>query len=96
VTMDGGVKIVMIPTDIEIEEFITRVATKFNVSLRRIKCTFKDEDGQEIDLNDQDELEMLVELAKEDAKLNRWEFGRAEVRAAKFLNPPRPPGIKLT
>ena len=77
--MDDSAKIVMIPIDIEIEEFIERVATKFNVSTRRLKCTFKDEDGQIMDLNDQDELEMLIELAKEDAKLNRREFGRAEV-----------------
>jgi hypothetical protein len=32
-----------------------------------------------MDLRDQDDLEMLIELSKEDAKLNRREFGRAEV-----------------
>ena len=74
----------MIPVDIGIEEFTDRVAEKFNVSTREIKCTFRDEDGQVTDLQDQDEMEMLVELAKEDAKLNRREFGRAEVCTIKF------------
>jgi PB1 domain len=77
--MDGSTKIVMIPTDIEIEEFTDRVAAKFGVSTRRLKCSFRDEDGSKVDLSDQDELEMLIELAKEEAKLNRQEFGRAEV-----------------
>lgn len=77
--MDQTVKIVMIPVDIEIEEFTDRVAAKFNVSTQKLKCTFRDEDGQILDLQDQDEMEMLIELAKEDAKLNRREFGRAEV-----------------
>jgi hypothetical protein len=80
--MDSTAKIVMIPTDIEITEFIERVAAKFDVSRRKIKCSFRDEDGQMMDLSDQDEMEMLIELAKEDAKLNKREFGRAEVRIA--------------
>jgi len=77
--MDNTAKIVMIPTDIEITEFIERVAAKFDVLQRKLKCFFRDEDGQMMDLNDQDEMEMLIELAKEDAKLNKREFGRAEV-----------------
>jgi hypothetical protein len=77
--MDDSTKIVMISTDIDISEFNSRVAAKFGVSLRKLKCTFRDEDGQMLDLCDQDELEMLIELAKEDAKLNGREFGRAEV-----------------
>jgi hypothetical protein len=77
--MDGGAKIVMIPLDITIKEFTDRVAAKFDVSARRLKCTFLDEDGEFMDLRDQDDLEMLIELAKEEAKLNRREFGRAEV-----------------
>jgi len=80
-------KIVMIPLDIEIREFMDRVANKFSVSTRRLKCTFRDEDGQMMDLSDQDELEMLIELAKEDAKLNRREFGRAEVHIPNILRP---------
>jgi PB1 domain len=82
VTMKDTARIVMIPVDIEIREFTERVAAKFNVAIRKLKCTFLDEDGQELDLCDQDELEMLIELAKEDAKLNRREFGRAEVTFA--------------
>ena len=82
--MNGSVKIVMIPVDIEIEEFTYRVASKFNVSTRELKCKFLDEDNQVLDLQDQDEMEMLVELAKEDAKLNRREFGRAEVCGIKL------------
>lgn len=78
--MDGSTKIVMIPTDIEIDDFMQRVATKFGVSTRRLKCRFVDEDGSMVDLSDADELEMLIELAKEEAKLNRQEFGRAEVQ----------------
>ena len=77
--MDDSAKIVMIPTDIDIKEFIDRVAAKFSVSTRRLKCQFREEDGSMIDLSDQDELETLIELAKEDVKLNRREFGRAEV-----------------
>ena len=77
--MDGNARIVMIPVNIMYEEFADRVAAKFNTTTRRLKCTFRDEDGQVMDLCDQDELEMLIELAKEDAKLNRREFGRAEV-----------------
>jgi hypothetical protein len=77
--MAGTAKIVMIPTDIDIKEFIDRVAAKFAVTTRRLKCTFREEDGSMMDLSDQDELETLIELAKEDAKLNRREFGRAEV-----------------
>lgn len=72
-------KVVMIPIDIEINEFMDRVAGKFGVSPRRLRCTFKEEDGSMMDLSDQDELDTLIELAKEDAKLNRREFGRAEV-----------------
>ena len=80
--MNSVAKIVMVPTDIEIDEFIERVAAKFDVSRRMLKCSFRDEDGQMLDLSDQDEMEMLVELAKEEAKLNRREFGRAEVCTA--------------
>jgi len=79
VKMDGSTKILMVPTDIEIDEFTDRVATKFGISTRRLKCQFEDEDGSMVDLSDQDELETLIELAKEEAKLNRQEFGRAEV-----------------
>ena len=80
--MDSSAKVVMIPTDIDIDEFIDRVSAKFDVSRRKLKCSFRDEDGQMMDLSDQDEMEMLIELAKEDAKLNRREFGRAEVCTA--------------
>lgn len=80
--MDSSAKVVMIPTDIDINEFIDRVSAKFDVSRRKLKCSFRDEDGQMMDLSDQDEMEMLIELAKEDAKLNRREFGRAEVCTA--------------
>jgi len=83
--MDSSAKIVMIPTDIDIADFIDRVAAKFDVSRRKLKCSFRDEDGQMMDLSDQDEMEMLIELAKEDAKLNRREFGRAEVILRKPL-----------
>src|SRR5947207_15424431 len=79
VKMNETARIVMIPVDIQIQEFTDRVAAKFNVAKRKLKCTFLDEDGQELELCDQDELEMLIELAKEEAKLNRREFGRAEV-----------------
>ena len=41
--------------------------------------------AKQLDLCDQDELEMLIELAKEDAKLNRREFGRAEVTFASYF-----------
>lgn len=80
--MDDATRIVMIPTDIDIDEFTSRVAAKFDIPKRQLKCTFRDEDGQILDLCDQDELDMLIELAKEDAKLNRREFGRAEVTAS--------------
>jgi hypothetical protein len=43
-----------------------------------------------MDLSDQDELETLIELAKEDAKLNRREFGRAEVCHPIRFHPPGP------
>jgi PB1 domain len=79
--MSELVKILMIPIDIDIEEFTDRVAGKFGIPIRRLRCTFRDEDGQIMDLSDQDELEMLIELAKEDAKRNRREFGRAEVNS---------------
>ena len=79
VKLDGTTKILMVHTDIEIDEFTDRVAAKFGVSTRRLKCKFEDEDGSMVDLSDQDELETLIELAKEEAKLNRQEFGRAEV-----------------
>jgi hypothetical protein len=78
--MGDTAKVVMIPVDIDIKEFIDRVASKFAVSTRRLRCTFSEEDGSMMDLSDQDELETLIELAKEDAKLNRREFGRAEVQ----------------
>jgi hypothetical protein len=77
--MNSTAKIVMIPIEVDITDFIERVATKFDVPKRKLKCSFRDEDGQMMDLSDQDEMEMLIELAKEDAKLNRREFGRAEV-----------------
>lgn len=77
--MGDAAKIVMIPVDIDIKEFMDRVAGKFGVPTRRLRCTFEEEDGSMMDLSDQDELETLIELAKEDAKLNRREFGRAEV-----------------
>src|ERR1700736_6952756 len=77
--MHGSAKIVMIRLDITIHEFVDRVSLKYDVSARRLKCSFRDEDGEMMDLRDQDDLEMLIELAKEDAKMNRREFGRAEV-----------------
>lgn len=88
--MAGTAKIVMIPIDIDIKEFIDRVAAKFAVTTRRLKCTFREEDGSMMDLSDQDELETLIELAKEDAKLNRREFGRAEVCHSIRFHPPGP------
>jgi PB1 domain len=82
--MDDATRIVMIPIDIGIEEFASRVAAKFDIPKRQLKCTFRDEDGQVLDLCDQDELDMLIELAKEDAKLSGREFGRAEVIASPY------------
>jgi hypothetical protein len=83
--MDDSARIVMVPTDIDIDEFMSRVAAKFDIPKRKLKCSFRDEDGQVLELCDQDELDMLIELAKEEAKLNRREFGRAEVNRESLL-----------
>ncbi|RBR05189.1 hypothetical protein FVER53590_10309 [Fusarium verticillioides] len=75
------VKLIMIAPDIKYETLADKVRDKFNIR-RRFKIKVKDEDmpnGDMITVGDQDDLEMVIDSVKEEAKKQRAETGKMEI-----------------
>lgn len=75
------VKLVMITTTTEFSTLVEKVREKFALR-RRFKIKVKDEDmpnGDMITMGDQDDLEMIIDSVKEEARKTRSETGKMEV-----------------
>lgn len=69
----------MINTNIEFDEFITRLKDKFGFR-RKTRCKIQDEDGDGmIIVSDQEDLDMAISTSKKNARRDRSEFGKLEV-----------------
>lgn len=79
---------IMINTNIDFDEFITRLKDKFGFR-RKTRCKIQDEDGDGmISVSDQEDLDMAISTSKKNARRDRSEFGKLEVSlTALFLNP---------
>ena len=80
------VRYIMIGGAIEFADFVDRIREKFGLRCR-FKLKIKDEDmpnGDMITMGDQDDLEMAIMSAKEDAKRQRQDIGKMEVRDDDF------------
>lgn len=70
---------IMINTNVEFDEFITRLKDKFGFN-GRTRCKVRDEDGDGyISISDQEDLDMAISTSKKNAKRERSEFGKLEV-----------------
>ncbi|KAM0196248.1 hypothetical protein ACHAPQ_003972 [Fusarium lateritium] len=75
------VKLIMITPDTQFNTLSDKVRDKFNIR-RRFKIKVKDEDmpnGDMITVGDQDDLEMVIDSVKEDARKQRAETGKMEI-----------------
>ncbi|KAF4471414.1 NADPH oxidase cytosolic p67phox [Fusarium albosuccineum] len=75
------VKLIMVTPNIEYSAFVDKVREKFGLR-RRFKIKVKDEDmpnGDMITMGDQDDLEMVMDGVKEDARRQRAETGKMEI-----------------
>ncbi|KAF5023043.1 hypothetical protein F66182_4888 [Fusarium sp. NRRL 66182] len=75
------VKLIMISPDTEFTTLEQKVRDKFGIR-RRFKIKVKDEDmpdGDMITMGDQDDLEMVVDSVKEEARKQRAETGKMEI-----------------
>lgn len=73
---------IMINTNIEFDEFITRLKDKFGFR-RKTRCKIQDEDGDGmISVSDQEDLDMAISTCKKNARRDRSEFGKLEVSSA--------------
>ena len=68
---------VMIGTAIEFDDLMELVRSKFGLR-GRVRCRVQDE-GDMITMADQDDLDMLVETAKNNARRERADMGKMEV-----------------
>lgn len=69
----------MINTNIEFDEFVTRLKDKFGFR-RKTRCKIQDEDGDGmISVSDQEDLDMAISTSKKNARRDRCEFGKLEV-----------------
>lgn len=69
----------MINTNIEFDEFVTRLKDKFGFR-RKTRCKIQDEDGDGmISVSDQEDLDMAISTSKKNARRDRSEFGKLEV-----------------
>lgn len=76
----------MITTNIEFDEFITRLKDKFGFR-RKTRCKIQDEDGDGmISVSDQEDLDMAISTCKKNARRDRSEFGKLEVSSAILIN----------
>lgn len=70
---------IMINTNIEFDEFVTRLKDKFGFR-RKTRCKIQDEDGDGmISVSDQEDLDMAISTSKKNARRDRCEFGKLEV-----------------
>lgn len=73
---------IMISTDIEFDEFMTRLKDKFGFR-RKTRCKIRDEDGDGmISVSDQEDLDMAISTSKKNAKRDRSDTGKLEVSSA--------------
>ncbi|KAH7173469.1 uncharacterized protein B0J16DRAFT_324965 [Fusarium flagelliforme] len=75
------VKLIMIKPDTRFETLSDKVRDKFNIK-RRFKIKVKDDDmpnGDMITVGDQDDLEMVIDSVKEEARKQRTETGKMEI-----------------
>ncbi|KAM5353928.1 hypothetical protein ACJ41O_000578 [Fusarium nematophilum] len=75
------VKLIMVTPNVQFPAFVEKIQTKFGLR-RRFKIKVKDEDmpnGDMITLGDQDDLEMVMDGVKEEARKQRSETGKMEV-----------------
>ena len=77
----GDVRYIMVGTAIEFPDFEEKIRSKFGIR-RRIKIKIKDEDapdGDMITVGDQDDLDMLIQTVKQNARKQKLETGKMEV-----------------
>jgi hypothetical protein len=75
------VKLIMITPDTRFETLSDKVRDKFNIK-RRFKIKVKDDDmpnGDMITVGDQDDLEMVIDSVKDEARKQRTETGKMEI-----------------
>lgn len=80
----GDVRYIMVGTAIEFPDFEEKIRSKFGIR-RRIKIKIKDDDspdGDMITVGDQDDLDMLIETVKQNARKQKLETGKMEVSFA--------------
>jgi len=70
---------VMVGTAVEFRDFVDQIRLKFG--LRQAFKIMMKEDGDMITMADQDDLEMAIDLARENARRRREETGKMEVRS---------------
>ena len=73
-------RMIMIDTTVGFNEFIKRLQDKFGHE-KKIRCKVRDDDGGDgmIGLADQEDLDMVISTAKQNAKRERSDFGKMEV-----------------
>ncbi|CCC11467.1 unnamed protein product [Sordaria macrospora k-hell] len=77
----GDVRYIMVGTAIEFPDFEEKIRSKFGIR-RRIKIKIKDDDSPEGDMitvGDQDDLDMLIQTVKQNARKQKLETGKMEV-----------------
>ncbi|KAH9956193.1 hypothetical protein BC827DRAFT_1261896 [Russula dissimulans] len=65
---DGDVRGMALDPGLPFEEFMQRVAAKFETSWQSIMLKFRDEDGGKVSLRDESDYELAIETARESAK----------------------------
>jgi hypothetical protein len=71
---------VMIQPDVSYETFVEQIRKKFGYAAREsFKLKMKDEEGDMVTMGDEDDLEMLTSVAKEQAAKEGVEMGKMEV-----------------
>ena len=77
----SDVRYIMVGTAIEFPDFEEKIRGKFGIR-RRIKIKIKDDDspdGDMITVGDQDDLDMLIQTVKQNARKQKLETGKMEV-----------------
>ena len=74
---------VMVGTAVEFRDFVDQIRLKFG--LRQAFKIMMKEDGDMITMADQDDLEMAIDIARDNARRRREETGKMEVRNSRSL-----------
>jgi hypothetical protein len=70
----------MIQPDVSYETFVEQIRKKFGYAGREsFKLKMKDEEGDMVTMGDEDDLEMLTSVAKEQAAKEGVEMGKIEI-----------------